>query len=365
MKNILSIVLFLAVAVAAFGAEGKPVVKIGVNIGLSGNGAVSLVQPIQKALLMGVKELNSRPSSPYQYQLVFEDNQWTPRGSVLAAERMISLNKVDTLITIADYAMGPTAPVAKRHHVANLGYAWGTDKADGTYNFIFGDSELGYAAAFYSAVKNSPLKTGILAVRQSSIPRFVDEMQRLAKADGKADFPIIFINTESVDFRTIILRLDKQYHLEQLVVILYGDDLNKFMYQLQQSDYRPAFAMKVDDVDSIKTNLKLLLTKGTIVAACAAPEEEFQKRYKAYAKEEATRYAAFGYDILKLLAESLESSPPSTAPLREQIARALATKENFTGVSGSYTQSHGVFDTFPKLYRLTPTGEEPFIPNNP
>ena len=334
-------------------------------MGLSGNGAVSILKPIQNALLMEEKELNARSNAPYHYKLIFEDNQWTPRGSVMATQRMISLNNVDALITLADYAMGPIVHITRDKKIANLGYAWGVDKADGQYNFIFGDSELGYAQAFYSAVKNSPLKTGILSVRQSATPRFVDELQRLAKADGKSEFPITFINTESVDFRTVILRLNKEDHLEQLIMMLYGDDLNKFMYQMEQSDFRPAFVMMGNDIEGSQINRKILLARGTVVASCSLLDDVFPKAYKAYTHEDSTTYAGFGYDTLKLISESIESAPPSKLPMRERIAEALAAKKTFLGVSGSYTQKNGVFDTFPKLYRLTATGEEPFVPPTP
>jgi len=183
-------------------------VKIGVNIGLTGRGEDMDTREIQKALLLGQDQLNKRPVAPYRYQLIFEDNNYTPAGAVLAARKLLSLDKVDAFITIYDFAVAPTAPIMRAHKVPSVGFAWGVDKADSQYNFIFGCSELAQAQALYKGIKKSPqVPTTIVGVLQSSIPGFVSHMQSLAKADGNLPFGVMLFNPGELEFRSMILKL--------------------------------------------------------------------------------------------------------------------------------------------------------------
>ena len=102
-KPLLPVILSLSlIGVVALRAEAiQETVKVGVNLSLSGaSSSVETSIGIRDAMILAKNELNERtdPVAPYHYELFFEDNQWTPRGANLAANKLLRIALSDTFI---------------------------------------------------------------------------------------------------------------------------------------------------------------------------------------------------------------------------------------------------------------------------
>lgn len=360
MPRIPCLLAIVLLTLSAASLHAVETVKVGVNIGLSGRGEDTDTHELQTTLIMREKQLNARPNAPYHYKLIFEDNNYTPVGAVMAARKLLSWDKVDAFITIYDFAMAPVAPIARQNKVANVGFAWGVRQADGECNFVFGYSEIAAARAMYAGLKKSPeMPTTIVGCLQASIPGFAEEMQRLAKADGRKPFEVVFFNPGEIEFRTMILKI-RETGAQRLILLAWGGELNKLMYQLsQQPDYKPE--LWGFSFGFLYAEARPRLT-GSVVVGRAPIPAAFDKMFEAYAKTKPKENCSYIYDSLNLIVESLESTPPGNLTLRERILQGLREKKSFMGITGTYTQTKGVFDVPAMLFRLTPTGEEPFMP---
>lgn len=352
------LLIFFMCATALLAAEK---VKIGVNIGFTGLGAGGNAPQLQAAMMMAADELNARPKKPYTYELIFEDNGYTPKGAVLAARKMLAADKVDVLVSVFDFVVAPVAPIARQEKVANFGaLSWGAKFADNEYTWNFGYSEVSAAHAMHRALSKENMPTAIVAVRQASVENYIDAAQRLMKQDSREKYQVFLFNPGEIEFRSIILKL-RENKIQRVVLLAFGSDMEKFLYQLRmQPDYKPklfgfAFGLRYAQ------NREQVV--GSIIVGGPAMSEAFKQEFARYQRKDAPIEDADGaYDSIKFLASALEELPISQQPIRERILQALRQKKDFQGIAGHYTKENGVFDAPCLLYRLTANGEEPYTP---
>lgn len=343
----------LLCASSLFAAEQ---VKIGIDLALSGTlSPVALMEEVRNGALLAQADLNARPNAPYNYQILVEDNMGSPRGSNSAAQKLISIDKVDALISVFDYASVPVVPLARYNKVPHVAFSWGVQMADNQYNFLNGSTEMSFARALYRALNKTEGPITLLCVRQASIPGFADELTRLLKQDGRVAPTVIFFNSADVDFRQIMMKLQES-KAEHLVLMLWGDDLNKFLYQYRL--YKQSFHPQFYSIGLLRYAQDRAAVTGAIIAGNPPLPEKFTSNYQTRFKSTPSEYAAFGYDAFKLIADALESSTGGGA-LCERIAKRLSEMKGHEGICGIYENQKGVFDLTPTLYRLTATAEEP------
>lgn len=343
---------------------GPEVVKIGVNVHMADTGQAGNGEELRTALMMAADELNARPTAPYRYQLIFENNGYTPKGAVLAARKLIAIDNVDMMYTIYDFAVAPVAAIARQEKIANFGgCAWGVKYADGETTFLFCPSEEAFAKALYSAAKLKEVPTAIVGIRQAATPNFVEAVQKLRKAEGKAPYEVIYFNPGEIEFRSTLLKLQEK-GIQRIILVAFGNEMNKFLYQMKMNPgYRPEL-MGFDFGLPMAEDRAMVV--GSLVAAGVSKSEAFEKKFDKYKKHKDLKPAesVIAYDGLKMLAQALEELPPSAQqkPMRERILQALKTKQTFEGYSGNYTKTGGVFDTPAWLMKITHTGLEPYTP---
>jgi len=335
-------------------------VKIGVDIALTNDGSTTNPTDLRDALIVCQEDLNSRPNAPYRYQLVIEDNEGTAKGSVLAVQKLIHVDKVDGLITIFDYAIAPVVPMAKRMRIPSLGVGWGTRYADGEMNFLFGYSEITEAERLSDYLESAGLKNvAVLLARAPANTAMAETFtERFSLRKGaKVDF--FWFNNGEEDFRTIFLKM-RETHPDALVILAYDADFARVMFQLHQvSDFSPKL---VGTGFSFEPFQEKKLLYGAVYASTggfpASLTEKFSKRFSHKLTHE---YTPFAYDALGLIAYGLEHLPASDQqlPLRLRLQKALKATHTFEGQTGGYIQTGGRFDaTCLKLYRMTPKGSE-------
>ncbi len=328
-------------------------VRIGVNLSLAPGGVASAIE-LRDAMLIAQEELNARPETLYKYELLFEDNSANSRGSALASQKLIHIDKVDALITVFDYAIAPSVPLAKQANIASVGIGWGASLIDGKHSFLFGWSELSQAnrlADYLESKQNK--KITIIAARQAGVPGIVKRIQeRLA---GMQKPTVIWYNREDWDLRPMLLRV-KESNPDCLVLLSWDSDFKKIMYQLKQMpEFKPeliglgfSFRFAEDRTQTIGA---------VFVASKEYPTVLCQKYEIRYHRKITHDYAPYAYDGVKFLANILEKSPNDRTPIRQRFLNVLRSTQRFDGATGNYTQDGGVFDTTSSLYRITPKGE--------
>src|SRR5438105_2778161 len=85
-------------AVAADAPDTRPVVKVGVLVSLSGDLA-TFGESYRNAIMMAQDD---HPKTKYRYQLIYEDCEYSAAKTTTAVQKLINVDKVDSIITFFD-----------------------------------------------------------------------------------------------------------------------------------------------------------------------------------------------------------------------------------------------------------------------
>lgn len=89
----------------------------------------------RNAILLAASQLSS--STKYNYQLVFEDDQFNPALGATAVNKLISVDGVSALISFGSPVGNAVSPIAEADHVTHINdFASDPHVASGTYNFV-------------------------------------------------------------------------------------------------------------------------------------------------------------------------------------------------------------------------------------
>ncbi|MDR2902435.1 MAG: ABC transporter substrate-binding protein, partial [Lactobacillales bacterium] len=131
MKKILVAVLGLVVVLGIFAVvyrgdrvgfdkeHGKPVVKIGAILPLTGNLAY-VGNFVKGAMEIAVYDANMRPNNKYHYEMVFEDNAFSAVKTIPVLNKLIFIDKVDALTTVGNSIGEIVGPIVEKNKVPHI-----------------------------------------------------------------------------------------------------------------------------------------------------------------------------------------------------------------------------------------------------
>jgi ABC-type branched-subunit amino acid transport system substrate-binding protein len=144
MKNKLWIVVVIAVVVAVLAwafipkqsaNSGKPTIKIGMMLPMTGNMAV-LGKPALKTAKTAVNDINNKSGNKFYYELVSYDDQMDPKVSNTIAQKLIHIDKVNAVVGYSSTQARVVAPLAAQNKIINMNIAFAKDILNSKYNFI-------------------------------------------------------------------------------------------------------------------------------------------------------------------------------------------------------------------------------------
>src|ERR1700761_8514817 len=103
---------------SSYGADSRPIIKIGVSSFLTGDDAF-MGESYQHALQLAQAD---RKNGKYQYQLIFEDCQASPTKAVLAVQKFINVDHVQAIISMCDAFGNVTKPIAAKAGLIHFCY---------------------------------------------------------------------------------------------------------------------------------------------------------------------------------------------------------------------------------------------------
>src|SRR4051812_44226626 len=116
--GILIVVVIIIAATIGFQASnkaqnGKPTIKIGITLPLTGDVA-RLGESVKNSLILAKSDL---PATKYNYELVFEDDQFKPALGVTTANKLINIDKVSALVSFGSPVGNVISPIAEKSKI--------------------------------------------------------------------------------------------------------------------------------------------------------------------------------------------------------------------------------------------------------
>jgi ABC-type branched-subunit amino acid transport system substrate-binding protein len=340
-KIIIGLVIVLAIAGAVIAnnkkeetpTNGKPVVKIGVSLPLTGpmseGGKI-----FKKTLGLKLKEL-SKQDTKYEYQITVEDDSFDTKRELLNAQRFINLDKVDALISFSAGAGYPIAQLAKEKEVIHFDFTWGDDiveSSDYSFNYftqpcdmnrelIKEISDLGYETISILAMNHVGVDYSMRCFREE-----VDKYPNLQIVDEQK------INMDINDM-SILTKKMAMKNPDVYLQGIFGTPLELWGKELKMQ----GIETPIIGTTTFTYCKQLDLFNGVLIVENATPSSKFINKFKEEYKEfpQTAGAAVFYYDIIDMLVDYYEKydEKPSTSQIKDD----LLSTQKYMGEVGEVT----------------------------
>ena len=238
-KWLLSLCMVLALAACdnkkeSEQANSKPVVKIGAMYPMSGDGAAFGVAA-RKASEMFFEEFNKKPHK-FDYQVIFEDNQYVLSKQATLTQKLINADKVDVLISVMSNFGAVTSPTAEQNKVIHFSVATDPAVSEGFYNLITSSNPEGEADVMYrNLLKQGVKKVDVVIVNATGPQSMLDYFEKRIEQDKQIEIGQTFhVNADEKDFRIMLYKI-KENNPDYILVQLAMPTIDVFMRQYKES----------------------------------------------------------------------------------------------------------------------------------
>ncbi len=332
----------------ALGLCAKETIKIGVVLPLSGNEA-AYGESFRNSMLLWQNE--HRDDAEVAYKLIFEDDGVQMSKIALAARKLLTVDKVDVIMTACGRRASVIAPMAERAKTPLFVWAtWQTNftKTPPKYTFIMGAIMQPEVDLFVQTAQALGYKR--LSYIGWNTPDGVAMGKSLQTALAEAGIEIVsdssFMET-SYDFRTQLLQA-REAKPDALLVIAYEPYMPIFVRQWRELDGGKTPMLTVEGFDNLASNE---LLQGHWYPCLNPPSDEFVNKFKAAYGEGPLYGASFAYDGLGFVDKALEGK---RGPFnREELNEAFHALASYDGVSGRWMNPpSGIMDADAGLFLI-------------
>jgi branched-chain amino acid transport system substrate-binding protein len=339
MKKFLTIIFMAATAVTllfgvdSFSETKKETIKIGASWPLTGNLAF-MGEGLKNAILMAKEQLGS---TKYNYELVFEDDQLNPNLTATTVNKLISIDKVDVVISQGSGPGHVTTPIATKHNVIHFGLALATDIAKGNTNFIHWTSAAEHSRVMINEMKKRGIKkVGLFGMNNQDVLIHRDDFRDKAKKAGIAVvFDEIFPVGEK-DLRGLIAKAkesSKKSPPDIYVVVAMSPEIEILTKQMREA----GITTPLTTFSSFEATPEPGLFEGYWYVSPAEPTNKFIEDYKKRYGKYPSVCAGNAYDMFNLIVKAAENAKTSSKPTSKEIAKELRKIKNFPGALGNLT----------------------------
>lgn len=349
MKKWIVFIIILIIAVIGFisiktekdtpSADGKPVVKIGVILPLSGNTAF-MGESTQHGMLLAAGHLNS--DKKFDYKFIFEDNLGESKRTSVLANKLIRMDKVDAILSILDHNANIIAPLASAKKVIHVGESWFPLYTKHKYNFNMAADLAKEARILAEYIKeNNASKVALLTMNASGTlggATLLRDEFKVQNIDVCAD---VTFNPGERDFKTIISKIER-CSPDWYIVMSFAPEVNIIKKQINENVPREVFVSGMD-LGGITDQFPLF--EGSVFPNLSELPTHLKEEYIQNYGSTSEAFFTVGYEMLTFLTNAFEevgratNEKPSPDEVESYLAHLLAT----SGVAGIITQKNRHF----------------------
>ena len=329
------VIVIVIVLVAAFNSQGskapagKPVIKIGFIAPLTGN-ASYLGEGMRNAAQLAVADLQKK-NTKYDYQVVYEDDAFTPSKTVSAARKLIDVDHADVLVTVASAAGTAVNPIAESSKVIQIGIASDPNIAKGTYNFIDWTPPAQEVKLFLSeAEKKGIHKIAVFGQTISGITAQIDELHKQIPGTGIQIVDEEVTNFGNTDFHTNIAKAEAA-HPDYLVFMMFSPELEIIVRQIRDLGIKTPMT----GIEAFELSSNPGLFEGLWYVNAADPTAAFSSEYQTAYGKGPTIATPNSYDAVGLVAAAAETFDGKAKPSTADLADAFAHIQSYDGALGN------------------------------
>ncbi len=358
IKTILPLVILILVVFGIYtqnkdqSTGEKQIIKIGISGPLSGSLAF-VGEGLRNGAELAIKQFKEKnPHSKFDYKLVYEDDGFDPKRTASAITKLVSVDKVDALMTFASAAGNIAQPIAEKNHVVHMGIASDPHIAEGEYNFIHWTPPFEEAKVFIEELKKRKIKKiALFGANIQGITAVMDEIQKQVKGTDIEIVSSEVFNFGTTDFRTIIAKA-KATHPDIYVPIAFSPELETLAKQLKDAQINAPMT----SLEGFELTEKPDLFEGYWYINAADPSDTFREEYKKeYGKEQVVA-TANAYDITKMIIDSSERAGKNKKNITSIDIKDALYSMDIQGALGHLTVDMNGFVLTKAIVKMIKTG---------
>jgi len=324
-KTLMISIMALLFLIACVQEQSVEKIKVGAILPLTGAGSLSGEQA-KNALLMAVEEINAQ--GKVNIELIIQDSKSSAKDGVTAFYELMSINKPDVLMPALSSVSMALAPLIEEQQIPAIALSATAPALTVNKTWIFR-----YFPAAYAEVV-PPINTmNKLGVKKLGLLYLDDDYGRAMLKLFQEKFEVAaepFLVTDA-DFRTQIAKLQSK-NVDAVFIAGYDNHIKNSIIQLKELGFdKPVISVATASSPLFRKDNStngLYVTAPTIYNA-DSPAKAFMDEYRSKYGSEATQYAAYAYDAMKLLAAAVEKG----GDIRSSIEQTTA----YSGLFGNVT----------------------------
>lgn len=310
----------LSLCTLSFGAYAadKPVVKIGATLPLTGDSA-HLGESARDAMILAKESLPK--NTKYDYELVFEDDGLEAKKTAAAANKLINIDKVDSIMSFSSGTGGVVSPMAERSKLIHFGLASAQSVADGDYNFIHWTPPAVEGTRFIEELKKQNYKKiAILCMNQQGVLAMRDQLKAQVPAAGIEIVNDQIADPSEKDFRTMIAKA-KATNPDAYVLLFFSPQLEILGKQVKEA----GVTQPLTAIESFGLAADPSLFEGSWYVDAADAGKGFNETFEKRFKKQPQLGAPNAYDVVTMIEAAYESAPAKAGekPAKEDVIKAL------------------------------------------
>lgn len=348
-KGIIGIVFIILTAFTVYyflnkkgtSTEQNTIVKIGVILPLTGP-AAQIGKDILEGITLAESKINETNEHNFKFKLYIEDSKVEPKFGVAAAEKLISVDKVDFIIGPASSGVSlAVAPICERNKIVMLSPTASTPELTKSGNYVYRI----YPSDIYDGEILSNFAYNELKIKNISMLYLNNDFgiglnkifeEEFIKNGGTIDYSDAFSEKEH-DFKTLITKL-KSKKTKGLFLVALVDQYTKVLKQLKElgvNDMQILAPVTFDDA-SIYDN-QGNIAEGVIYTRPYFDPDNSNKIVTEFVSDFEKKYFkkpsilnALGYDSYLLTVKAFEQNDYK----KGGITNILNSISDFNGASG-------------------------------
>jgi len=314
--------------------NGKPTVKIGATLALTGNLAF-LGVPAKNAMLMALADLKKTGNLKYNYNIIFEDDKFDPTTAVTNVNKLISVDNVNAITSFGSPAGDAVSPVTEQNKIVHLNnIASDPHVAIGDYNFVHWTPPAQEASLLLSELKRRGLTNVVLLeANHPGVLAVTNALRQQLPSSGINILDIERFEPGQNDYRTVIQKAEsKAPNADIWITEALSPDLEIVVKEIKEAGIKKPLT----SVEAFEFSDQPQLFEGNWFVDSADTQQWFIDEYTQKYPSGPKTGTGNAYDAVKILVSAFEATGDGkTVPTEAAVQKYMASLKGYNGAMGN------------------------------
>ena len=303
--------------------NGKPVVRIGASLPLSGDMAET-GKNLQAAMKLALQDEAAKQNLKYEYELIFEDDQYDVKKALSNWNMFKSVKHIDVIMTLWGTMGGVASDFALKNKIIHMSCGLSSTVAQGFYNFNNAAKIETHVAKMVDFYKSKGVKDlGIVAYQCAEIDEFIPVLKQKLEENGINVVSELKVNSTDMDL-TIPLAKMKEHNPDMLHVQLIPPQAGIFAKTLKKLEWN----IEIGSLNDLLLSAEFF--DGAYIFQDDTGTEEFIKHFEEATGQRVIGCTANFYDNVRLVIDAYEGMGDGyKAPGHEEITSYILHDYDF------------------------------------